>query len=479
MKAVFKWFTLNTNESLAYKSWFVDTFDIRAFDDGLDKLLFVFLQFTSEIGVAAKANFLQSFLRTDGKRIVAEYNIKLPTMENYLYSDAAALEEAFRVISSTVVQVYDEYCSIDLEERDFKTDMFEYLQTQKKEKTQSELQKVFPMFLTGEIDNILDTIESACTSIRQQYDIRSIQRVDNYLKRGPIRKDTIGSLPFLSKTHIPAIDNDVGGILGGMIYTYSALPGSGKSRLQFINFGYIPAVYYGKDVRIESMELNMEKTMNILISRHIITLFNGQVQIPDSLINQGKLTDEQRKYVEAARIDLFENPNSKYGTIKIVAREPIVLDTFDSMARNYMRLNPGLAIWDFDYAGLCKQDLSKPYTKALPLGERIEKFYEIVAGLVNDFGIAAMVNNQYNTSGENKAIAGIVPGPMDIHGGNAIDRYADYSMNMIQTPDQQLAHLMQISTSKVRGASGFNKVPVNLSGIGSSVFTQISNVNLS
>ena len=94
MKEIFKWFTLpSDNISLVQMTWFVNNFEISDFI-GVDKLLFAFLEYCSELDIPAYKQYLEAFLKTEGKKVIKKNTIKLDTMENFSYDEPASFEEA-------------------------------------------------------------------------------------------------------------------------------------------------------------------------------------------------------------------------------------------------------------------------------------------------------------------------------------------------------------------------------------------------
>lgn len=131
MQSIFKYFTVEEDKETALRIiWFVDSFPAKEFS-GLDKFIYFYLEYCARLGIVAKRNYLNAFLRTDGKRLILENNIKLDNMAAYDYTDPAALEEAYRVITSTTIQFYENAIAQDITENEFKVVMDTWMKNQK------------------------------------------------------------------------------------------------------------------------------------------------------------------------------------------------------------------------------------------------------------------------------------------------------------------------------------------------------------
>ena len=282
----------------------------------MDKFIYFYLEYCARLGIVAKRNYLNAFLRTDGKRLILENNIKLDNMAAYDYTDPAALEEAYRVITSTTIQFYENAIAQDITENEFKVVMDTWMKNQKLKLLKLSMTNNFPRASQGEdVDEVTADLMSDLEAIQNNYNEQKLEELDFLGNKASANKVGSGEMIFISKTHFPAIDGDVGGIFKSMILTFTGLTGSGKSRFIFRCFGYVAAVFFKVSVRIDSLELTKSQVENILIAMHIATLF--KVKIPDSLMNKDALDETQLRYYHAAKEDLFNNKEGKYGSIYI------------------------------------------------------------------------------------------------------------------------------------------------------------------
>ena len=101
MDKLLRWFIVGDKANI-YLDWFVSTFSSEDFNN-LDKLMYVFLQYCTNLGLVPKRRFLEVFMATEGKQVIKEYKITVDTLENFDYKDARALEEAYRIIANSIV----------------------------------------------------------------------------------------------------------------------------------------------------------------------------------------------------------------------------------------------------------------------------------------------------------------------------------------------------------------------------------------
>ncbi len=472
MQSIFKYFTVEEDKETALRIiWFVDSFPAKEFS-GLDKFIYFYLEYCARLGIVAKRNYLNAFLRTDGKRLILENNIKLDNMAAYDYTDPAALEESYRVITSTTIQFYENAIAQDITENEFKVVMDTWMKNQKLKLLKLSMTNNFPRASQGEdVDEVTADLMSDLEAIQNNYNEQKLEELDFLGNKASANKVGSGEMIFISKTHFPAIDGDVGGIFKSMILTFTGLTGSGKSRFIFRCFGYVAAVFFKVSVRIDSLELTKSQVENILIAMHIATLF--KVKIPDSLMNKDALDETQLRYYHAAKEDLFNNKEGKYGSIYI-SDKVLYIEDFRSKVMRFLRLHKDIQIWIIDYAGLIRSN-PKGFKRYSIKAEIIEEAYATAREISTNTGLAWVFINQYNREGALKAKAGKSIDQGDIEGGQTVHKYTDYNIYSTQTEEQKSTSLQLMTADKVRGAKGFNKVPVK-SDLSISKFDQMAKV---
>ena len=469
MEKIFKWFTL-ANERLALVriAWFVERFEYTEFT-GIDRLICLFLKYCADLDIPALKNYLTSFMETEGKKLIKKHSIRLDTMENFNYNEPSSLEEAFRIISTSMYATYDSYCQQDLSNRSFKVDMDGFMSTQKAERFQAALVDSFTRMSNGDdVDEIMEDTNARIMQTQEVYDKQHLEKLD-FMTGESAGSRGAEIQRFLYSTGIPCIDGDIGGMYSRMVWSFTGSPGSGKTRAAVAWHAYRAAVFYKLDVLFDELELTQMEVQNMLIAHHITHLYKGNVKIADSDMNKNRLSPEQKRYYEAAKMDLFES--GKYGKITI-RTEGLVVEKMEREAYTFLRHNRNTQLWIIDYAGLIKSKPVGKYVKHLEQHEIIDEAYRITKSVAKVADIGVLMLNQFNEKGIAAAQAGkrIVSGY--VQGGQAIARHADYDIAMCMTEEQELANMRTLSTVKKRAAKGFQNVPFN-TDLSVSIFRQI------
>lgn len=469
MNSIFKWFMLDSEETAARLSWFVEKFSKSSFSE-IDKLLYIFLEYCADLGITVKEEYLKDFLRTEGKEIIQKEDIRIESLQALDYKEPGALEEAYQSISAATLLRYEQYAELDLTGREFKVDMKTFMSTRKREILLQVFAEKYPRVVNGEeISAIVNEIYTVFDRMEEEFNNESLADLDFYTRKGDgaYKKD---DMTFLFKTGMPCIDGDLGGVYTSQCITFTGPPGSGKTRFAAIQFAYQAAVVYKHDVLFDELELTKSQVENILIAHHIIRIYGGKVKIPDSIMNKHELDEQQQRFYEAAKMDLFES--DKYGKI-FISTNDLNVETMEKKRLRFFRLNSRAKLWIIDYLGLLT---SKPQSKYAPHKQKYEIIgdgIKCVKEIAKKANIAALCICQYNDEGIKANDMGKQMHPGCVEGGHIIQRHSDYDIAMTMTEEQRIARRRMLSTIKVRGAEGFTNVPVQ-TDCSVSIFKQIS-----
>jgi replicative DNA helicase len=472
MDKIFKYFIIDGKYTIQYISWFVECFPVSEFS-GINKVLYLFLEYCSTLGIVAKRKYLEIFLKTDLKKLVREYNIRLDLLTaNYNYDEIAAFAQAVQTISTTCMDTFDAYSSeIDTEDN-FKVLMTEFINNNLKDRIQQTFQEQFVKMNQGyDMIDVAEETTITLDSIRDIYNMDILEDLDFLIQGESLNKDSSkDKARLIAKTGIPAIDNDYGGIFSKALITMAGQPGSGKTRFLLAIFVYMALVRYKVGVYFDELELQDYEIRNILVSVHIANLY--KIKIPDRDINRDDLSDEQKKIVASARIDLFES--GKYGRFILHAKadSDVIVEKVKNKMLSFLKLNRDIQIWCVDYIGLVVSNPANKYERLI-LPEIIDKMLRIGKKIAKKADIAVIFINQYNDEGNKAAFAGKPVTVGMIQGGQAVQRHSDYDLAMTYTEEQQIAGLRMLSTTKDRASVGFRFVPVQ-TDLAISRFTQIN-----
>lgn len=453
MERVFKWFTKEGGDPRAniYTDWFARYFDPKDFD-GVDRLFMCFLKYCSKLSVVPRKEFLTSYLKVDGKRDIKKYNVRTDTMTSLDYRESSQLEEAYQIISGAAQSAYDSYVQVDLTDRDFKIDIYDFMSEKRSDRIQQVMMEAYPRLTDGSnIGEVSTDLRNNLAELDEIYDTNKIKDIDYTTSN----EDESGEMHFLAKTGIPCIDGDIGGIYTTLIYTFNGQPGGGKSRFVFVHFIYKVLTEAKKDVLLYELELSKGQVRNILIAYHITRVYGGRIKIPDSLMNKKQeMTDEQRQIYESAKIDLFESGN--YG--KLYIKEELVVERYRDEAISVIKASNNMGLIAIDYMGLAESQPESKWDRQKDGYEIITDAYIITRKILKTADIAAVCINQYNDKGIEAAYAGKPIRSGHVQGGHIVQRHTDYDLSMTFTEEQELAKVRMLSVSKRRGTAGFKNV---------------------
>lgn len=451
MEKVFKWFTKEAecDKAELYATWFTNNLTTSEFR-GVDQALFCFLKFCVFLGVVPSVSTLRTYVRTDLERDIKKYNIKLDSMTAYDYTQVSQLKEASSVISQLVLDTYNNYVGVDLTDREFKVDCYDYFEQMKTDLVQDAFTEYYSRLTDGSsTTQVSEEFRIELSKIDERFDVTKLSEFN----------DTSGSdkdmkFEFIAKTGIPCID-EASAIYTHLMTTLTADGGAGKTRFALANYAYPVLTQAKKDVVLFETELIQMQIENILIAYHIIKLYGGKIKIPDKLMNEGKLTQEQQKIYNAAKYDLFES--GKYG--KFIFRGKPIVETMKNELKGLLRTNHNIKLIIYDYMGLIRSVPQDKYSRPLDKNsEVIPLAYEIVRDILMDYPVHALCINQYNDKGVDASEKGKPIRQGYTQGGQIVWKHTDYDYYITMTPEQDLADVFMLTLGKSRGSSRFRNV---------------------
>lgn len=462
MKEVFKYFTEESGleNSSRYLHWFSSSFDVSAFS-GIDKFFACFLRYCSRLNILPKRKYLEAYIKIDAKEDIRRENIRIDSMSNYDYKETTQLEEAYTVLGQVALSTYDDYMTKEIEGDDFVVDMDAYLKDQSRDLVQDAMMKAYPALAEGQDSHVVaDNLTRELNKISETY---SRDKLNDLVY---IHTDDSDKSRFICHTGIPAIDGDIGGIYSRKLYTLTGQPGSGKTRMALRHWVYPTLISAKSDVLFFELELSQSEVENILIAIHITQLYKGNIKIPDTLMNKvDGMSPEQEQIYEAAKFDLFKS--GKYG--KFIYTDELDAGTVEEKLRNEYISNNKLELICIDYMGIAEWKGSFRKEQY----EIITEVYKCIRKFVKKSDTCALCINQYNDKGIEAAMNGKPIRSGHVQGGHVVQRDSDYDIAMTYTEEQKLAGVRMISSPKVRGASGFTDVMLQVD-LSVSIFNQVN-----
>lgn len=455
MEKIFKWLTEESHneKSSVYSHWFATNFSHKDFV-GVDRLLFCYVSYCSQLFVTPSLKYLHSYLKVDGKRDIKKYNIKEDTMTAYDYSQNSQLEEAFSILSKLATTTYNKYIAVDLEDRNFSMDMREFMNDRKAEVIQDAFMNYYPKLSDGsDVTEVSSNFRQHLADIDKTWDPKKIATMSDATS-----SDDEEDMEYICDWSLPCLDNATGGIYTKCIYTLNAQPGGGKTRMAEIHGIYQALTVAKVDVLMYELELTKKQVKNILIAYHIMQVYGGRFKIPDSLLNKPHLlSPEQRQIYESAKIDLFES--GKYGNL--IIKTDLYVETYEEELETELRNNPNLRLLVVDYMGLMESKPANKFDKQLTGYEIIREGYIITRRVLKRHRLGAICINQFNDKGIEAAYAGKQIRPGHIEGGQIVMRHTDCNIDLTFTEEQELAGVRMLAISKARGNAKFRNVQLN------------------
>lgn len=449
-----------------YLNWFICNMQIRDFK-GIEQLMYCYLNHCYDLGVQPEKKYLKYYLDIRGKRDILRYSI--PTEgEGTEFYDNTNIDTAFSILSQNLYAYYDEALTYSTED-DFKFVAEAYLSEIKKDRMMEMFTKYYPMIQGGNPEEeILEGMSIEIQDISSKYSSESIKEMD--FMENAVGDEGGDKYRFICKTGLKCINGDIGGLYTKRITTVNGQPKGGKTRFALTTLIY-PALISGVDVLFYETELPKDAIKNILIAYHIIQLYKGQIKIPDRNMNEEDgLSEDQQKYYEAAKYDLFSS--GKYGRFIIENCDDIPVERLRANITNKIRADRNIKIVAIDYVGDLESDYELAHRKVKQQWEIITDAYKVAKKIVRPFDINMIMINQYNDEGEAAALKGQEITSGMCQGGRVVQRSTDYDLNLTFTEEQRVAGRRCISTGQAaRGSAGFSRVPLKVE-MSISVFEQ-------
>lgn len=447
MLKFYHYFIEDNDRSKIYVSWFIKHFPAIEFET-TELLLYAYLDYCNRLNIPAIEEYLNSFIRTELKNSIRNFRIVPPnTTQVWDLQDMAHVENIYHILSSVILEVYQSMLSREcISHDDFKTLLYEFISNGISNRATKIFLESHNLFNTStDKRNTLEDTLAKMNSLSSIYDLDCLDELDILVRN---TSENGEKAELIANPDIPCIANDYG-MYSRALITGAGQPGYGKTRF-FLSTYIYPALMSGIDCRIDSLELATYEIKNILLSHHIAKKY--KVKIPDAIINRDKLTDDQRRIVDVARVELFEG---NYGHLDVFEEDLYVTEAYNNM-KSYLRTHPTCKVWLVDYIGLFRGSRKFHMDKT----EIIDESLRVMKSIARKFRICSIGINQYNEKGNAAAEKGerIMVGM--IQGGQAVQKHADYDIAMTAMPNQYLANMRFISTTKCRSAVGFQNVPL-------------------
>ena len=449
MRDIFRHFVVHGNptenkQRLSYAAWIADSIPLDHFEP--DEQLFIqFIKFCSRLDVALKLKYLNTWINTDLRRTLQSTNIHVQGCEGLHFDESIAFETAVQTSAQVLRDLFEQLMEMESEVDDFKVDVSEFFNDQKRKLLQEALSKTFDTLSnTSDAEVAADVADSEIAMIKSVY---SQENLDELFEQ----TGSVGRTEIVSRCGLPPIDKDSSCLARKQLFSIDAQPGTGKTRFAIGCYCYESLVTYKKNVLFISLEQPVEELDAMLIAKHVFKMFGKQID--SKLIHRDAVPDNLKAEVEAARYDLFESGN--YGKWYRVVTE-LDVETFIDRIKNIDRLHGPFDLICLDHAGLMESRPINPRDRAIKdkyiiIGDT----YKYLKRYVRKNNKAGIILLQLNTLGIDAGEADKTITPNMAEGGTQAYKHTDYNIAITMTATMKAQQRRRFSLPKVRDSAGF------------------------
>lgn len=433
------------DKRLGYLSWFVLHFPPDEFRQE-EAIFRDFCDYCNRLSVPLKQKYFEVYLSTELKRFLVASKVKLDGTENLSYDEPNSLETALNTASNVMLANFREIAAADIDLADFSVAADQFLKNRLDERTVEILGRSYDMIAkTANPGSAADWAREQLAALSYIYDEAVLEEITDQ------SVDNQAMVPLVD-TGIPAIDDDLVALCRTQLLDISAPPGAGKTRMALGVFAHRAAVLKGVNVLYFTLEQTEAEARAMLVARHVAYLY--QVVVTDKMILTGKVPQELVAKVDAARLDLFSNPD--YGRIGIVEAD-LYLEDFIEKIKMQDRVNGPYDIIIIDHMSLLQSNPPK-YARVLEDYKIVSRGYRLFKRYVRKHKKGGISVNQFNREG---IAASKADKEIDATmGAGGIEAYRSTDANITITYTEAMAaqNLRRVSLPKSRSSKGFGSI---------------------
>jgi hypothetical protein len=429
----------------AYLSWFVNTYPAGEFQKE-ELVLFHYLKFADIYEAPLSDKTLESFCSAELRGIIIKEKIRVTGTAGFDFADIGQLMSAVDVTKQALIEMMEEAHSKDTSESEFVMEVNMWLNVRMTDRMYDAM---------NEGSAIIESMNKGLTGPHDA-NIRMLQRMVELSTL--YSKDTLKDIieltdddeqfSFSFNTGITPLDQVTGGIFTTELISIEAPPGIGKSKFAVCQLMWRAAVMFKKSCLFYSLEQTKKELESLLVARHYFYLYNQVMDEATLRIqnNYERLPPEIKQNVEAARDDLFNNP--EYGKIELVCTT-LAEDSLIAHIRRMNNLKGPFDVTFVDYMGLVQGSSTKWAGR---------RSYETIGDCLMELKAYARASNtvvvavnQLGAEGTERARAGKGAIESGAQGGMIVYRSTDKNMVISCTDEQKAQHKRSIELTKGRG----------------------------
>lgn len=476
MEQLFTYFTGRVGEDrkvvqkrFALSFWFLESFPETEFK-GIERYFYQALQQAVDLETPMNERFLDTFIKSELKSIIARTKEKVPGTETMVFEDIIQLETAVRIVGDLMRESYIELLSYDSDFDNFLPDASEFMGLRLQSQVLDLMSTSYEMLntMTNKRIGPQDTIEFMnfrTQMIMEIYDKAKLESIGDisalYTENedGEVEVNAKQVFELSFDTGITGLDKDMKGIYTTQLIGVEAAPGMGKTKFAVSVLNYRAATAFKKNTWFGSLEQTVPEIEAMFLSIHIFHLFNKQVSSFD--IARGALTPEMQRLKDIAYEDLFKS--GKYGKI-LIEECDLFIETFVNKFKMIDVLHGGVDVFTVDYMALMQQAPAKPgeYKAVMTDWKIIQLAYRRFKAFCRQKRKVGIAVNQLNREGITKSKAGQLTDQNDAQGGIEVYRNTDYNIVISATEEMEAMRIRRLTNPKKRNADGLGELLVNV-----------------
>lgn len=429
---------------LSYAAWFTSNFPESEFES--DEFLFYnYLAFSVRLQASIKFDYFQIWIDTELRRLLHSSNVKITGCESLRYEDPLSFETAVRTTTEYLQDTFKSLEVMDSDVGDFPVIVVSFIQSRMEQRLTQALASAYDML--NATDNAVATSDELFANLAKIRQIYDVTKVDKLQEQG-VNTFEHGD-EMISDCGLKLIDIDSDGIFQTQLLGVEAQSGTGKTRFVIATYVYRALTIYHRNVIYYALEQRKKEIIAMLLAKHVHEMFG--VQIIDKWILRDTVKPEDKHYVEAARIDLFES--GKYGKF-YCTDDDLFIDDLEQTLDTNDKVHGPFDLHVIDYMGMIKARKGK-YSKYTSVTSILEDAYPNFKHYVRTHDKAGIAIGQFNKEGVAAGKADKTIETDHAQGGMVVYRNTDYNIAISMTDSMRAQNKRRFSQPKVRSSAGF------------------------
>lgn len=433
----------------AYLNWFVYTYPETEFVHE-DLLIWHYMKYIDFFEATVSMYSLNTFISTELHPLISKKGIRVSGTHGLNLEDLGMQIQIVNITIAVLTDLFETATNKEYSLSNFLPIMNTWL---------SERLKLGLISMYNEGMSIIESMKNKNTGTRDAMlytfakasDLHDLYNSDKLLEliETPISENQFN---FITNLGIAPLDAVTGGLFSTEMVSIEAPPGIGKSKFVVCQIMWRAAVLFKRNNLFFTLEQTEHEIDSLLVARHFHYLYREQVdeasiRLP---IYYDKLPEEVKQKINVARDDLYNNKD--YGKIKVLSTS-LDLDVLIPRIKRQDKLSGSFDIIYIDYVGLITQGNLSQYQRQKADYQVIGEALRQIKNYVRNACKLAIVVNQLNASGAQKAARGDKLDVSDAQGGMIVYQSTDKNFVIRMTEEQRVQQKRTIEIRKGRGVA--------------------------